>query len=304
MRLSNWAFPLKDVSVWTGAFISESGEILTASLPLGYAPVVDIQTSDRTQGQACVTGRDDDIGLALLKPLVEEPRSRRFLTLSSDAASTGQQLELFPYASPTPDSKPQSTSVIEHITAATGYEYMRVDATETAAVDGAVLINRRGEMQAIRMPSPWLRQHKIGNPGEVWAIDAPAVASAALPILRSGRVDIVPWWLWGDAYDSYPPPHSPPREHVVFHGRVTLDGEDAPAGSQLYTRVSKEGLAGLWSSDPLSDVGSYITTVSAPSIDYKGATVEFWMDCRRSNVTSTLGLDTVPLAVVELDLAF
>ena len=297
VRLSNWAFPLKDASVWTGAFISESGEILTASLPLGYAPVVDIQTSDGTQGQACVTGRDDGIGLALLKPLVEEPRSRRFLTLSGDAASTGQQLELFPLASPAPDSKRQSTSVIEHITAATGYEYMRVDATETAAADGAALINRRGEMQAIRMPSPWLLQHEIGNPGEVWVIDAPAVASTALPILRSGRVRIGPLPV------EWPLSSCPPCVPPLIRGAVTLDGQDVPAGSILRARIVGQGQPDRWAWGNIPASGEFIIALPCDCEGkYLGATIEFWLECRRCSTTTTFERWAWPAK--QLDLAF
>ena len=65
-------------TIWTGAVITESGEILTASGPLGNAPQVTFTLADGTEGSAWVTGRNDDQGLALLTPL-GEPRTYDFL---------------------------------------------------------------------------------------------------------------------------------------------------------------------------------------------------------------------------------
>ena len=299
MRLSNWAFPIKDASIWTGAFISESGEILTTSLPLRYAPVADIQFSDGTQGQACVIGRDDEMGLALLKPVVEEPHSRNFLALSGDAASVGQRLELFPHASPTPESEQQSASVIERITPATGYEYIRVDTAETATTAGAVLINRRGELQGMLMPFSWLVRHEVGNPGEVYAIDAPAVASTALPILRSGRmrIELLPVGPLSSCPICVPP---------TIHGAITLDGKDVPAGSTLHARIVGEGQPDLWGRGGIHTSGEFI--IALPCIpceddySYFGATIEFWLDCRRCSTTTTL--ERWPGIAKQLDLAF
>ena len=69
-------------TIWTGTVISESGEILTASGPLGNAPQVMFTLADGTEGLAWVTGRNDEQGLALLTPL-GEPRSYDFLPLSA-----------------------------------------------------------------------------------------------------------------------------------------------------------------------------------------------------------------------------
>ena len=282
--------------VWTGATISEAGEILTTSQALRSAPIVNMELADGTRGQACVTGRDDDIGLALLKPLLA-PRAYDFASLSNTAAIEGDQLGLLQHSAFSDSLDTRITAVAEYRSSPTGYAFFRIRANDITTADGAVLINQRGEVQGIRMPPLWLLVYQISNPGEVWAMEAPAVASTALPILRSGRMYIKPWWSWGDSIDL-----PPPSELVVFHGRVTLDGKDAPAGSILHARVSKEGLPDIWSHDPLPDDGFYGATVSAFSSSYKGAAVEFWMDCRRSPVTATL--DHPRGSAVELDLAF
>lgn len=285
--------------VWTGATISEAGEILTTSQALGESPIADIELADGTRGQACVTGRDDDIGLALLKPFLA-PRVYDFADLSSTAPTEGDQLGLLQHSEFSDSLDTRVTTVAEYETAVTGYDFFRIRAADNTTADGAVLLNKRDEIQGIRMPPLWLLAYEISNSGEVWAVDAPAIASVALPILRSGRMYIMPWWPQGGPYPHYSPP--PPSELVVFHGRVTLDGKDAPAGSIFHARVSKEGLPDIWSHDPLPDDGLYAATVSAFSSNYEGATVEFWMDCRRSPMTATL--DHPRGSAVELDLAF
>ena len=49
-------------NVWTGAVVSENGEILTVSGPLGNAPQVTFTLADGTEGVAWVTGRSDEQG--------------------------------------------------------------------------------------------------------------------------------------------------------------------------------------------------------------------------------------------------
>lgn len=339
MRLSGWTWisdfgfgSTADEAVWTGAIISDSGEILTTSEGLWDAHVVDLQFPDGGEAEACVTGRDDRIGLALLQAL-GEPRDYHFLRLSRDTASLGEQLELFQHAHATPRSEQQRTSVGERITATNGHEYMRLHGSGASATDGAVLLNPRGDLQAMLMPPPWLRRYEIGNPGEVWAIDAPLVASAALPILHSGRIHIERDYMGdiyvvesassivaGDSGRSLPlrsvggvwaasmplsnaVPWSPPVHSGPFYsGEVTIDGNPAPVGSILHARVGKEGLPDYWISEEIREPGFFLMTVLLPSAHYLDSTIEFWMDCRRSSTTATY--DRVLGRIVDLDLVF
>ena len=147
-----------------------------------------MQLADGTHGQACLIGRDDGIGLALLKPRVEAPYNHGYLSSSNDRVAIGDDLSLLQYSRFTDLLDERTAQVNGYTPTGSGYDYMRVDVADDAAGDGAVLMNERDELQGIRMPSSWPLQHQIGNPGEVWAIDAPAVASVALPLLRSGHM--------------------------------------------------------------------------------------------------------------------
>ena len=305
MRLSNWVYPAEHASVWTGAMISESGEILTTSGALWDALVVDVQIADGTQGQACVTGRDDYLALALLKPLLE-PRAYDFAELSGAAPVVGDRLGLLQHTSFSSALDQRTTSVSEYRSDSSGYGYdfFQIQAADTTS-DGAVLINpySQGQIQGIRMPSLWLLVWEIASPGEVWAVDALSIASTALPVLRSGRMNID---IYHPSYGPYDSP--PPRIPVVFHGSITVDGAPAPVGSVLYARVSKEGQPSYWEEGPaVYESGSFIIEVAAPYYDpvYDGATIEFWMDCRRSSTTAVYNPPVGGISgIIELDLAF
>lgn len=279
--------------IWTGVVISEAGEILTTSHTLGDAPIVDIELWDSTRGQACVTGRDDDIGLALLKPFLGH-RSYDFIEFSGTAPTLGNQLRLLQHSRFSPSLDHRITRVNEYRSVNGGYDYFRIQ-TVGSTPDGAVIMDHNDQVQGIRMPSLWLLQNEIGDPGDVWAIDAPKVATTALPLLRSGRMHIVPWW-WGGISTS------PGVLPVTFHGELTVDGVPAPVGSAVYARVSKEGQPDYWTADPTGEAGYYFLHVDAPPNIYAGATIEFWMDCRRASATAVY--DQPQGSTVDLDLAF
>ena len=184
----------------------------------------------------------------------------------------------------------------ERVTAATGYEYMRVDTTDTAAIDGAVLMNRHGELEGMLMPPSWLLRNEVGNPGEVYAVDAPEIAGTVLPVLRSGdmRIEPVPW--------ERPIGHPDQYWYGILDGHITIDGADAPIGARLHMRVRKEGLPDYWETEQIHELGFFLFSVDPGRHGYQEATIELWMDCRRSPVTAVL--EPFSGLVQRLDLAF
>ena len=291
MRLSG-----ADDAVWTGVVISEIGEILTTSQTLGEAHVVDVRLWDGREGHACVTGRDDDIGLALLRPLIEPAGTYDHLAFSSEPPSIGQELVLFQYSSFSPAWDRRPTKVVENESPGNGYGYMRIQAADNSIADGAVLVNENSRMQGMRMPALWLLQNAIVRPGEVAALDASEIPSAALSALRSGRMDALPGLSYYRGPDRIPP------LPIIFNGEVTIDGAPAPVGTLLHAKVSKEGEPDAWQSTPIGMSGEYVFPVSADPQTYFGGSVEFWVDCKRSPTTAAY---EEPLArAVELSLAF
>ncbi len=267
-------------TAWTGVVISEDGEILTTSEALGEAPVVDIRLWDGTRAQACVTGRDDDIGLALLRPLFEPAGAYDYLALSTESPSVGQELGLLQHPRLSPVTYQRTTKVARDIPSDSGYNYFVVDAADGTTADGAVLLDQGGRVVGIRMPLLWLLQNQITDPGEVAAVHALTIEGVALPVLRSGRMQILP---------VLPRPdwESLPNVPIVFNGEITVDGAPAPAGTLVYAKVSKEGEPDYWRSTLLGVAGEYVLPLSADTQTYLGGSVEFWVDCESSSTVAT-----------------
>ena len=257
---------------------------------------MDIRLWDGTRGQACVTGRDDDFGLALLEPLIEPLRAYDYLALSGEPPSVGQELELFQHARLSPVLYQRVTKVAGYRSVDDGYGYILWNAAGDTIADGAVLLDENGRMAGMRMSWLWLLRNRISNLGEFVAIDARGIASA-LPALRSGRMHILP------APSS--PDDAPPSLPVLFHGEVTIDGAPVPVGTLLYAKVSKEGHPDFWQLTSLGVAGEYVLPVSAYPGNYSGGDVEFWADCKRSFTTAVYEVSSeASVTVVELDLAF
>lgn len=257
---------------------------------------MDMRLWDGTRAQACVTGRDDNIGLALLRPLIEPAGTYDYLALSTESPSVGQELEQFHHPRLSPVLYQRTTKVEMYFRSSNGYNYLLMDAADNIAAGGAVLLDESGRMQGMRLPliGPVLGQ--IANPGVVIAIDASDVAGLALPVLRSGRMQI-------NTVPSVPDYHSPPLPPipVIFNGEISIDGAPGPVGTLAHAKLSKEGQPDYWQSTVLGMAGEYVLPLSADS-SYLGGSVEFWVDCKRSPATTAY---EGPLGrAVELDLAF
>ena len=286
---------LANETVWTGAVINESGEILTTSAALGSAPVVDFVLANGAQGQAWVTGRDDDLGLALLNPINPSP-PYDFIPLSASPPVIGDQLGLLQHSGFSPVLDQRITRVNGYNSSPIGYSYIKIQATDSTA-EGAMLISPGGKIQGIRMPTLWLLQHQVCNPGEVCAVDAAQVGTAAIPNLRTGRIHIEAIQTSTDG-----PGDSPPVLPIIFKGDMTIGGTNAPVGTQLYARLRKSGQPDYWEAAPTNESGFYLLEVSAPSNNYTGAIVEFWINGKLAEARGSY--DRPAGSVVELDIAF
>ena len=281
--------------VWTGAVISDSGEILTTSAALESAPIATYTLDNGTQGEAWVMGRDDDSGLALLRPLVPS-LPYEFIRLSPQAPTIGDELRLLQHSGFSTAIDQRPTSVSGYKPGILGFNYMQIRAADNSTADGAMLIDNQGRIQGIRMPSAWLLRHQIANPGEVYAVDAAQVGSTAIPSLRAGRYHTEPAPPGRDIGTIPPIPN-------LFSCNITVDGASAPVGAQVYARLMQPGQPDHWESDATTDLGYALVTVSAPSNSYHGAVVEFWANGKRASATGTYDANNQG-TTVSLDLAF
>lgn len=283
-------------AVWTGVVVSESGEILTVSAPLGNAPQVTFTLADGTEGTAWVRGRNDEQGLALLTPL-GEPRAYDFLPLSADIPAINDRMVLVQYDPFNGSLDPRPVNVRGFVTSLLGYGYVHLHVGESSAFDGAALVNDEAKLQGIRMPSSWLTQKNIGQPREVYAASSVEVGGAVIPSLRTGYTQISP-----PAPDTSGPTGAPPQIPMVFLGDVTVDGADAPIGARLYAKVVKEGRPTLWFTREITMRGEYDFPVSLNISSYLGGTIEFWMNAEQALVTAEV--TRRDLNIRTLDLAF
>ena len=267
-------------TIWTGTVISESGEILTVSGPLGNAPQVTFTLADGTEGDAWVTGRNDQQGLALLTPL-GEPRAYDFVSLSADIPDIGDRMVLVQYDPFNGSLDPRPVTARGFIFSLLGYGLIQVHIGESSAFDGAALINDQAKLQGIRMPASLLTQRGIGEPREVYAASGVDLGASIIPTLREGYTQISPPVL-----DTTGPVGAPPQIPIVFLGDVTVDGEPAPVGTRLYAKVIKEGKETLWFTREVTVAGEYDLPVSLNVSTYLGATIEFWMDAEAALVTA------------------
>ena len=283
-------------TIWTGTVISESGEILTVSGPLGNAPQVTFTLADGTEGVAWVTGRNDEQGLALLTPL-GAPRAYDFLPLSSRIPAIGERMVLVQYDPFNGSLDPRPVNVRGYTTTFIGYGYVHLHIGESSAFDGAALVNDEAKLQGIRMPASWLTEKNIGEPREVYAGSAVDIGGVLIPQLRSGYTQISPPVL-----DATGPTGPPPQIPIVFLGDVTVNGQPPLAGTYIYAKVSKEGKPTLWFARPTLEAGEYDLPISLNVSTYLGATIEFWIDGEASLVTAEV--TRASNNVNSLDLAF
>ena len=174
---------------WTGAVISESGEIITAAAPLGNAPQVTFTLADGTEGDAWVTGRSDEQGLALLTPL-GEPRTYEFLPLSADIPGIGDRMVLMQFDPFNGLLDPRPVTARGFIYSLLGYGFIQLHIGEASAFDAGVLINDRAKLQGIRMPAAWLTDQGVGEARQVYAASAADLGASVIPSLRTGYTQI------------------------------------------------------------------------------------------------------------------
>ena len=277
--------------------VSADGEILTTSAAFGDAPLANFTLANGTQGQAWVAGRDDDAGLALLTPTNPAP-PYDFIQLSSAAPTIGDQMVLFQYSPFAPGLDQRITRVTGYDASPFGYSFLKIQAAGTTA-DGAVVVDSTGKVQGIRMPNTWLLQQQACNQGEVCAVDAPLVGTNAIPSLRMGAFHINPQPPSEDINNF-------PSLPIIFKGQLTIDQSAAPANTQIYVRLLKEGQPDYWEAESTRETGMYLVNISAPNNNYRGAVVEFWIDGKRSENTGIFGEGSTSSTtnVVSLDIAF
>lgn len=287
-------------NTWTGVAFNAQGEIITTSQDLGNAPLAEFRFADGTTGQAWARGRNDIVGLALLRP-VGAARTYPFLPFASSPPAVNTAYGLVQYsgvagAAPTAFS----TRVTRFRPGFNGYNYLQIQAGDNTATNGAVVINAAGQIQGIRLPRAYLVSKAIGAASEVYAVASAEVRARAVPLLRREGPNDCPRPSVGAGGRV---PSAPPTFPVIFYGQVDIDGQSAPRGARIYARLIKAGKSDAWDCLTTRQGGRYEFPVTVDEGGYDNAKVEFWVDGKLSSVTGVYNTGRVGL-IVNLDLAF
>ena len=284
-------------STWTGIVFNARGDIIASSQDLGNAPLADFRFADGTSGQAWAHGRNDDLGLALLRP-VGAARTYPFLPFASGQPAVNAPMGLIQFSG-VADAAPTvfNTRVTAVRPGFNGRTYLQIQAADNVTTNGAVVVNAAGQIQGIRMPSLFLLNAGVGGPGQVFACTA-ADIGANIPLLQSG----IFWFSQSpDPCDVGTIPPIP----IIYQGSLSVNGQVAPAGTRVYARVRATGRPDVWKSVWTNAEGQYTFPIAVCVSGYNGATIEFWSNAKKASATSVYNwTGGYAGAVVKLDLAF
>jgi hypothetical protein len=268
---------------WNGVMIDGSGLILTASRNLGSAPLTDFRTFDGQTGTAWVVGRDDDFGVALLR-VTNANGTYAFTPIAAvGAPQVDQDLYLLNFNTAGNTIEKRASRVLGvRPDLTTGLRYVQIQAPSGAAGEGGLLIDAQGQFRGLRMPEQYMIRIELGQPGEVYGVDANGLANQLLPRLNDQVVIIR-----DDTTPSDETPGAPPQLPAVFHGSATLAGSPMPAGTRIYARLVQSGQPDLWFTQQTTSAGSYAVIAAVLVGGYSGATVEFWSGAQKATQTTT-----------------
>ena len=286
-------------NTWTGVAFNAQGEVITTSQDLGNAPLAEFRFADGTTGQAWAHGRDDIVGLALLRP-VGAGRTYPFLPFASSPPAVNAAYGLVQFSGVSGDAPDLlDTAIIGARPALGGCSLLQIRASDRATANGAVMFTTSGEIQGIRMPALFLLNGNVGNPGEVFACAAADIRTT-IPLLQTGRSIIS---ASRDSCDSGAIPPIP----IIHHGSLSVNGQAAPEGARVYARLRATGRPDIWNSVRTNAAGQYTFPLSVCAGGYNGATIEFWSNAKRASATSVYnptGGAAGAGVEVKLDLAF
>ena len=262
---------------WTGVMIDPSGRILTSSFRLGQAPIADFATQDGSTGRAWVVGRNDEVDLALLEVINPVPPYTA-IEVSAEAPRVDQELVALHYAgrSPVLDTRPARVVRFRQ-SSHTGFGYVQLQGLPPLdGAEGGALVDNAGALRALRMRDQHVVDIDVGLRGDVYGITSDGLARSILPDLEAGFHLIT----------APSPGRSPgvrPSLPADYSGNITVGGSPAPAGTQVYAKVSSPNKDDLWFTKQTRTAGRYFLSFDIGLSGYNNAAVEFWVNAQAAS---------------------
>ena len=280
--------------------IDSAGLILSTSVSLDAAPLVNFTTAGGVTGSGWVRGRDDSKDVALLE-VIDAAGPYAFLPIIDlPVPDTDEEVLVlgFPTARDGTLDTQQTRVVGSRQDFNTGIRYIQMNEIYREGVQGSAVVDRAGVLRGLKMDESNVVTLGVGRTGETWVMAIDAV-TLLMPQLQSGDLT--------ECRSTTAPvsesPGAPPGITPQYVGTISIGGAAPSNGTLLYSRVVKAGLPDWWVcvSFPLAigAAGNYAINLGGSDL-YNGGAVEFWTNGKRAAQTN----DYLLGEIVTLNLTF
>ena len=272
-----------DVQI-SGVVIDPLSLVLTASLPLGDAPLVTIVSRDGQTFTGWVVGRDDVQNLALLR-IVDASLPGIPLGDSSTLESGDKVLSLgYPVASQGQLSAIESGIVDARKNQSTGLRFLELDIGNRAGTVGGPMVNNQGELVAMTVGVTFVQDQSFIVSSDNFAM-ATEFIQTALPRLADGVIEVEP------RPKPDPGPGSPPPFTAIYTGAITFKGTPPNEGTPLYARVMQQQIGDEWLKTQIGPDGTYTMVLGVVNSLYVNSVVEFYVEGVKAEIQGLTILD-------------
>ena len=255
----------------SGTVIAPSALVLTASRPLGDAPLVSIVTVDGQTLSGWLVGRDDVFNLALFR-IVDA--SLPGIRLGDSAAlGPGDNVLLLGY----PVLQQGRLSAIEagikqdRRDLASGMRFLELNTQLLPGIIGGPLVSREGELVGMAVEQSFLETLGFIVAQENFALASEFIQDA-ISLLQAGAIRLEPRVV------PTPGAGNPPPVPAIYKGSITFKGSAPPAGTPLYANVIQSQIGDLWISTEVESGGTYTLILSTTNALYVNSVVEFYIE--------------------------
>ncbi|PZC50032.1 MAG: serine protease, S1-C subfamily, contains C-terminal PDZ domain [Chloroflexi bacterium] len=283
----------------SGVYLTNpSGYVLTASRGLGISPKVVVETSDGTQTDGWIVGRDDSKNLALVE--VSGLGIPSLSIGSSSGIKEGTEVLSFGYMKDAAGlpfiGQAQVTGIKNEY--AIGLRFIQFDIEIEQGVVGGPVVNREGDVVGINVGGSFLHSLNIAPGNSGYALVSDKFKSDLTTIkegyMRTADKELRPALV--------PTSLSPPPQPIIFSGVARSGGLPVSKGERIWARVYGSEQDDLWMSALIGEDGKYKLTIGAVSRFYINKPIEFYLSGKKHPTTPRF--TTVDGIEVFLDLVF
>ena len=275
----------------SGVVIDPLSLVLTASLPLGDAPLATIITKDGQALTGWVVGRDDVQNLALLR-IIDASLPGIPLGDSSTLEPGDKVLSFgYPVASQGQLSAIESSIVDDRKNQFSGLRFLEMNTGNRTGTVGGPLVNHLGELVAMSVGVTFVQDQGFSVSQDNFAM-ATEFIQTALPRLQDGNIRLEP------RPAPTPSPSAPPPLPAIYSGTVTFKGAFPDEGTRLYARVVQPAIGDVWIRTEVKLNGSYVLPLGLLNALYVNSVVELYLEGVKAEIQ---GLNTIEQGILRYE---